>query len=154
MDEDGLFLCADARNFIRLEYIDTLHQGADDFSVQFLNLGVLFHLRKEEINVESLHLGLGNDVPQFVSPVAELSVVLEVLRYFLKLNLHCVCLLSVVCSLHCPPDIRMFVFQNFEEFSSFTYYRKIQPLCFTTGDVSAVCADGFEISCPLNTPAT
>ena len=50
MDEDGLFLCADARNFLRLEYIDTLHQGADDFSIQFLNLGVLFTcVRKESM---------------------------------------------------------------------------------------------------------
>lgn len=65
MDENGLLFCADARNLLRLEHIDALHQGSDDFRIQFLDLGVLFHLHEEGINVEPLYLGLGNDVPQF-----------------------------------------------------------------------------------------
>ena len=36
-------------------------------------------------------------VPLFIFPVAELSVAFEKRRYFFKLNLHCVCLLSILC---------------------------------------------------------
>lgn len=42
------------------------------------------------------HLGLVA-VPLFIFPVTELSVAFEKRRYFFKLNLHCVCLLSILC---------------------------------------------------------
>ena len=57
MDEDGLLFRSGTRHLLWREHIDTLHQGSDDFSIQFLDLGVLFDLREEGIDVEPLRLG-------------------------------------------------------------------------------------------------
>ena len=51
MDEDDLLFRSGIRHLFRREYIDALRQGADDFCIQFLDLGVLFDLYEEEVDV-------------------------------------------------------------------------------------------------------
>ena len=64
MDEDGLLFRSGSRHLLRREHIDTFHQSPDDLGIQFLDLGVFFDLRKEGIDVDALHLGLGNGVSE------------------------------------------------------------------------------------------
>ena len=59
-------------------------------------------------------------IPQFIFPVAELIVAFEKRRYFFKLNLHDVCLLSVDCFLHFPLDMRSAFLRRFQNFFSYT----------------------------------
>ena len=54
MDEDGLLFRSGTRHLLRLEHINALYQGADDFCIQLLNLGVRFDLCEEGIDVEPL----------------------------------------------------------------------------------------------------
>ncbi len=71
LDEDDLLFRSGSRHFLRFEHIDKLYQGTNDFHIQFIDLGVVLDLCEERINVESLHLCLGNGSTQCNHPCLE-----------------------------------------------------------------------------------
>ena len=76
MDEDGLLFRSGTRHLLRREHIDALYQGSDDLCIQFLDLGVLFDLCEEGVDVESLGLGLGKGLTQDNHPCLEVFLLL------------------------------------------------------------------------------
>ena len=78
MDEDGLLFRSGTRHLLRREHIDTLHQGTDDFRIQFLDLGILLDLCEEGIDVEPLGLCLGKGLTVDNYPCGEVFLLLFV----------------------------------------------------------------------------
>ena len=76
MNEDSLLFRSGTRYLLWLEHIDALYQGADDFRIQFFDLGVLFDLREERVDVETLRLGLGDGITQDNYPCREVFLLL------------------------------------------------------------------------------
>ena len=78
MNEDGLLFRSGARHLLRREDIDALHQGSDDFCIQFLDLGVFLDLCEEGIDVEPLGLGFGKGLTEGCHPCGEVFLLLLV----------------------------------------------------------------------------
>lgn len=78
MNKDCLLFCSGSGHLLRLEHVDALHQGTDDLRIQFFDLGVLFYLREERIDIEPLRLCFGNRISQDDHPSGEVFLLMLV----------------------------------------------------------------------------